>query len=66
MTSIYEARIKQEETKNRKEDGDGWGDDDIQFDFGLERWGVDINDLKANVPKRIFCAWIEDWKMRHF
>eukprot|EP00957_Ditylum_brightwellii_P118173 9013233-Ditylum_brightwellii.AAC.1 len=60
--SIDEARINQEETENRKETGGGWGNDDIQFDLGLERWDVDIDNLKVNVPKHIFCAWIEDWE----
>jgi len=41
---------------------DAFGDDDINFDLQLEKFGVDMAALK-NVPvQRIFRAWVEDWE----
>ena len=41
----------------------GWNDDDVNFDIGLEKWGVDVDDLqKKTIPERTFNAWIEDWE----
>ena len=28
----------------------------------LEKWGVDLNALKAKAIKRVFRAWVEDWE----
>ena len=42
--------------------GDTFGDDDINFNSQLEKFGVDMAALK-NVPiQRIFRAWVEDWE----
>ena len=41
---------------------DAFGDDDINFNLQLEKFGVDMAALK-NVPvQRIFRAWVEDWE----
>lgn len=40
-----------------------WGDDDEQFDLGLEKWGVDVQELKKPLgPRRLLRCWIEDWE----
>ena len=28
----------------------------------MKNYCVDLDELKAPKPKRIFCAWIEDWE----
>lgn len=28
----------------------------------MEKWGVDLNALKAKAIKRVFRAWVEDWE----
>jgi hypothetical protein len=28
----------------------------------LEKWGVDLNALKAKSIRRVFRAWVEDWE----
>jgi hypothetical protein len=28
----------------------------------LEKWGVDLNVLKAKTIRRVFRAWVEDWE----
>ena len=38
-----------------------WGDDDEQFDLGLEKWGVNVEELKKPLgPRRVFKCWVED------
>eukprot|EP00804_Cyclotella_cryptica_P029439 CCRYP_013336-RA/>CCRYP_013336-RA protein AED:0.38 eAED:0.38 QI:0/0/0/1/0/0/2/0/149 len=38
-----------------------WGDEDEQFELGLLRWGVDVEELKKPVgPRRLFKCWIKD------
>ena len=32
------------------------------FDLGLEKFGVDVDELKQPANKRIFRAWIEEWE----
>ena len=40
-----------------------WGVEDEEFDLGLTKWGIDVEELKAPVgPRRVFCAWSEDWE----
>ncbi len=40
-----------------------WGSDDEQFDLGLEKWGVDVLELKKPLgPRRLFKCWVEDWE----
>mmetsp|Transcript_4135 Transcript_4135/g.9385 ORF Transcript_4135/g.9385 Transcript_4135/m.9385 type:complete len:331 (+) Transcript_4135:30-1022(+) len=62
---VNEARILQQAMEKIDAKGKDamWGDDDLNFDLGLERWGVDVDELKEmGVPKRIFRGWIEDWE----
>ena len=37
-----------------------FGEDDINFDLQLEKFGVDTSILKEPAVQRIFCAWVED------
>ena len=41
-----------------------WGDEDVKFDLGLEKWGVDTAELKAppKMPRRLFRCYTEDWE----
>lgn len=40
-----------------------WGEEDEQFELGLEKWGVDLDDLKKPIrPRRLFKAWVEEWE----
>ena len=41
-----------------------WGDEDLKFDLGLEKWGVDTAELKAppKMPRRLFRCYTEDWE----
>eukprot|EP00804_Cyclotella_cryptica_P030914 CCRYP_019747-RA/>CCRYP_019747-RA protein AED:0.40 eAED:0.36 QI:0/0/0/1/0/0/2/0/269 len=40
-----------------------WRDEDEQFELGLLKWGVDVEELKKPVgPRRLFKCWIEDWE----
>ena len=64
-SNICRARIKREELE--KPDCTShqavWGDDDEQFDVGLEKWGVDVDSLKKPLgPRRLFRCWVEDWE----
>ena len=65
-SNLRQARIKKAELErldcNNKEAR--WGDEDEQFDLGLEKWNVDTDDLKkpAASPRRRFRCWIEDWE----
>ncbi len=38
------------------------GEDDINFDLQLEKFGIDTSILKEPAVQRIFCAWVEDWE----
>jgi hypothetical protein len=63
-----EARIEQDRkdmagTGNHNKFG-YWGDDDVTFDLGLEKFGVDLSELRIQVePNRKFKCWIEDWEL---
>ena len=39
-----------------------FGEDDINFDLQLEKFGIDTSILKEPAVQRIFCAWVEDWE----
>ena len=58
---LEEARIKRNEME---EQGTAFGDEDIAYDLGLEKFGVDIAALTEGpeLPKRIFKGWLEDWE----
>jgi hypothetical protein len=38
-----------------------WGDDDEKFDLGLEKWGVNVEELKKPL-RGLFKCWVEDWE----
>lgn len=63
--NIRRARIKRDELEKPNCDTPDalWGDDDEQFDLGLEKWGVNIEELKKPLgPRRVFKCWVEDWE----
>ena len=39
-----------------------FGDDDINFDLQLEKFGVNTDILKEPAVERIFHAWVEEWE----
>ncbi len=39
-----------------------FGDDDINFDLQLKKFGVNTGILKKPVVQGIFHGWVEDWK----
>ena len=32
------------------------------FDLGLEKCGVNVDELKKPAMHGVFCAWVEDWE----
>jgi len=62
---IQESRMRQEQMeKFAATTGNDtmFGEDDINFDLQLEKFGVDMNILKEPAVQSIFRAWVEDWK----
>ena len=60
---LDEARHKRiEMEKITAGKGAQWGDDDVDLDLGLEKFGVNVAALKDGPPKRLFHCWIEDWE----
>jgi len=43
-------------------DNVSFGDDDINFNLELEKFGVDMEALKHVPIRRVFWAWVEDWE----
>ena len=43
-------------------DNVSFGDDDINFNLELEKFGVDMEALKHVPICRVFRAWVEDWE----
>ncbi len=39
-----------------------FGDDDINFDFQLKTFGVDMGAFKEPPIESVFWAWVEDWE----
>ena len=39
-----------------------FGDDDMNFDLQLEKFGIDTGALKVREVQRVFRAWVEDWE----
>lgn len=60
---MSEARLRQVEMeKIDAEDDDAmFGDDDINFDLGLAKYGVDLIELQK--PLRQFHAYVEEWEL---
>jgi hypothetical protein len=63
-SKIEQARIQRENMEKIDAPGSKamFGDDDINFDLQLERFGVDTTQLKEPAIQRIFRAWVEDWE----
>jgi hypothetical protein len=62
-SKISHARIKCEHMENLDATGHNamFGDDDINFDFELESFGVEMGPLREPAVERVFRAWVEDW-----
>ncbi len=39
-----------------------FGDNNINFDLQLKKFGVNMGILKEPSVQRIFCLWVEDWE----
>ncbi len=39
-----------------------FGDDDINFNLQLKKFGVNTGKLKEPAVQCIFCAWVDDWE----
>ncbi|KAL7530156.1 hypothetical protein ACHAXR_005436, partial [Thalassiosira sp. AJA248-18] len=65
---VNEARIKRDAMEKIDARGAGamWGDDDVNFDLGLETFGVNTVELSDPVRRRLFHAWVEDWEKELF
>jgi len=61
---IQEARMRQHTMEKLDATGADamFGDDDINFDLQLEKFGVNTNILKEPAVERIFCLWVEEWE----
>ena len=64
LSKIAQAMIECE--KMEKIDAAGghqmFGDDDMNFDLELEKFGIDTGALKVRQVERVFRAWVEDWE----
>jgi hypothetical protein len=58
------ARIRQHQIEKLDATGPDatFGDEDINFDLQLEKFGVNMGKLKEPAVQRIFRAWVEDWE----
>ena len=65
-SNLRQARIKREalERADCQAKEARWGDEDEQIDLGLDKWDVDIENLKKSidVPRCLFKAWVEEWE----
>jgi hypothetical protein len=61
---VSQSRMKSDRLDSLDVRGDNvsFGDDDINFDLQLEKFGVDMVALKHVQIKRVFRAWVEDWE----
>ena len=61
---IQEARMRQHTMEKLDATGADamFGDDDINFDLQLEKFGVNTNILKEPAVERIFHSWVEEWE----
>eukprot|EP00804_Cyclotella_cryptica_P008222 CCRYP_015153-RA/>CCRYP_015153-RA protein AED:0.20 eAED:0.16 QI:0/0/0/1/1/1/3/0/316 len=65
-SNIRQAQIKRAELEKSDclSKGACWGEEDEQFELGLLKWGVDVEELKKQVgPRRLFKCWIKDWEI---
>jgi hypothetical protein len=64
--SMHKAHIGWEEAKklDNKISSNFWTDVDVEYDFGLTKYRVDVEYLQHPLaPTRIFRGWIEDWEV---
>jgi len=62
---IKESRMRQDQMEKfaaATENDTMFGEDDINFDLQLEKFGVDTNLLKEPAVQCIFRTWVEDWE----
>jgi hypothetical protein len=61
---IQEARMRQHQMEklDATRPGAMFGDDDINFNLQLKKFGINTGKLKEPAVQRIFCAWVEDWE----
>jgi hypothetical protein len=63
---MHKARIRQEEAEKLDHNISSkfWTDVDVEYDLGLTKYGVDVEDLQHPLaPARFFRGWIEDWEV---
>jgi hypothetical protein len=64
--SMYKACIGREEADKLDHNISSkfWTDADLEYDIGLTKYGVDVEDYQHPLPlSRFFCGWIEDWEV---
>jgi hypothetical protein len=64
--SMHKARIGREEAEKLDHNNSSkfWTDVDVEYDLGLKKYGVDVEDLQHPLtPARFFRGWIEDWEV---
>jgi hypothetical protein len=61
---IQEARLRKHQMEKLDATGPDatFGDDNINFDLQLKKFGVNTGILKEPAVQRIFRAWVEDWE----
>jgi len=59
-SSLRHARLRQAAFEKLECDDKNacWGNEDEEFDLGLDKWGVDVDDLNKvpKAPRRRFCC----------
>jgi hypothetical protein len=61
LFGTYCAEKAQSKQQHKETTGAFWDEDDFRG-LGLNRYGIDINEVVNNVPTRIFRAWLEPWE----
>jgi hypothetical protein len=63
-SKIQEARMCQHQMEKLDATGPDamFGDEDINFDLQLKKFGVNTGILKKPAVQRIFRSWVEDWE----
>ena len=61
---VTQGRMKSDRLQGLDVRGDNvsFGDDDINFNLQLEKFGVDMEALKHVPIRRVFRAWVEEWE----
>jgi hypothetical protein len=61
---VTQGRMKSDRVQGLDFRGDNvsFGDDDINCNLELEKFGVDMEALKHVPIRRVFRAWVEDWE----